>query len=100
MALEVYGNKKRRIGTNKLNEFILPLIENYPPPALKGKYIKIKYVTQLPDTYVPTFVFFANLPQYIKDPYKRFLENKIRETWDFTGIPLQLFFRAKSTGRK
>lgn len=100
VALEVYGNKKRRIGTNKLNEFILPLIENYPPPALKGKYIKIKYVTQLPDTYVPTFVFFANLPQYIKDPYKRFLENKIRETWDFTGIPLQLFFRAKSTGRK
>lgn len=100
VALEVYGNKKRRIGTNKLNEFILPLIENYPPPALKGKYIKIKYVTQLPDTYVPTFVFFANLPQYIKDPYKRFLENKIRETWAFTGIPLQLFFRAKSTGRK
>ena len=94
-AVEVYKNKTRRIVTNKLNEFFLPLIENYPPPAIKGKYIKIKYVTQLPDTQVPTFVFFANLPQYVKDPYLRFLENKLRATWDFTGTPMLLFMRQK-----
>jgi GTP-binding protein len=94
-AVAVYQNKTRRITTNKLNEFFLPLIENYPPPAMKGKYIKIKYVTQLPDTQVPTFVFFANLPQYVKDPYIRFLENKLRSTWDFTGTPLLLFMRHK-----
>ena len=70
-------------------------IENTPPPAWKGKYVKTKYITQLQDTYVPTFVFFANLPQYIRDPYKRFLENTIRDNWNFHGVPLQLFFRKK-----
>lgn len=94
-ALEVYENKNKKIPTNKLNEKFLPLIENYPPPALKGKYIKIKYCTQLPNTQIPTFVFFANLPQYVKEPYRRFLENKLREWWDFTGTPVQLFIRAK-----
>ena len=94
-AMEVYQNKKRKISTAKLNEFFLPLIENYPPPAYKGKYIKIKYVSQLPDTQVPTFVFFANLPQYIKQPYMRFLENKLRENWEFTGTPILLFPRQK-----
>ena len=94
-ALEVYENKKRRVTTSQLNDFLLPLIENYPPPATKGKYIKIKYVSQLPDTQVPTFVLFANLPQYIKAPYLRFLENKIRENWSFTGTPILLFPRQK-----
>ena len=94
-AVAVYQNKTRRITTNKLNEFFLPLIESYPPPAIKGKYIKIKYVTQLLDTQVPTFIFFANLPQYVKDPYIRFLENKLRNTWDFTGTPVLLFMRHK-----
>ncbi len=94
-ATQVYENKKRKISTAKLNEFFLPLIENYPPPAYKGKYIKIKYVTQMPDTQVPTFIFFANLPQYIKLPYLRFLENKLRENWDFCGTPLSLFPRQK-----
>ncbi len=94
-AVEVYENKQRKVPTAKLNEFMLPLIENYPPPALKGKYIRIKYVTQLPGTQVPTFVFFANLPQYVKDPYKRFLENKIRSKYDFTGTPIQIFIRQK-----
>lgn len=95
LALEVYENKQRRISTARLNEFFLPLIENYPPPSLKGKYIKIKYVTQLPKTMTPSFVFFANLPQYVKDPYKRFLENKLRAEWDFSGTPVNLFFRQK-----
>ena len=94
-AMEVYTNKTRKIPTAKLNEFFLPLIENYPPPAYKGKYIKIKYVAQLPGTQVPTFVFFANLPQYIKAPYLRFLENKLRDTWEFTGTPILLFPRQK-----
>lgn len=94
-AEEVYINKKKRISTAKLNDLFLPLIENYPPPAYKGKYIKIKYVAQLPQTQVPTFVFFANLPQYIKQPYLRFLENKLRETWDFHGTPILLFPRKK-----
>ncbi len=94
-AIQVYKNKFSRISTNQLNEFLLPIIENTPPPAWKGKYVKIKYITQLPDTYVPTFVFFANLPQYIRDPYKRFLENNIRERWDFSGVPIQMFFRKK-----
>jgi GTP-binding protein len=91
----VYENKNRKVPTAKLNEYMLPLIENYPPPALKGKYIKIKYVTQLPKTMVPTFVFFANLPQYVKEPYRRYLENKIRAKWDFTGTPIQVFIRQK-----
>lgn len=94
-AVEVFENKKRKIATAKLNEFFLPLIANYPPPALKGKYIKIKYVTQLPATQVPTFIFFANLPQYVKDPYKRFLENKLRANWNFHGTQIQIFIRQK-----
>jgi len=95
LAVEVFQNKKKKVPTAKLNEYLLPLIENYPPPALKGKYIKIKYITQLPDTQVPTFIFFANLPQYVKDPYKRFLENKIRAKWGFAGTPIQIFIRQK-----
>ncbi|MBQ7192061.1 MAG: ribosome biogenesis GTPase Der [Paludibacteraceae bacterium] len=94
-ALQVYDNKQRKVPTAQLNEKVLPLIENYPPPAIKGKYIKVKYCTQLPDTQIPTFIFFANLPQYVKEPYRRFLENKLRSWWDFTGTPIQLFFRAK-----
>ncbi|MGI5975486.1 MAG: ribosome biogenesis GTPase Der [Paludibacter sp.] len=94
-AVEVYKNKQRKIPTSQLNEFLLPLIQNYPPPALKGKYIKIKYITQLPNTQIPTFIFFANLPQYMKEPYRRFLENKIRSKWNFKGTPVQLFFRQK-----
>lgn len=94
-AAAVYENKKRKVSTAKLNEYMLPLIENYPPPALKGKYIKIKYVTQLPNTQVPTFVFFANLPQYVKDPYRRYLENKIRAEWNFNGTPILVFIRQK-----
>lgn len=94
-AVQVYENKFRKIATAKLNEYLLPAIENYPPPALKGKYIRIKYVTQLPNTYIPTFVFFANLPQYVKEPYKRFLENKIRSKYEFTGTPIQIFIRQK-----
>lgn len=94
-AVQVYENKERKIATAKLNEYLLPQIENYPPPALKGKYIKIKYVTQLPNTSIPTFLFFANLPQYVKDPYRRFLENKIRAKYEFTGTPIQIFIRQK-----
>ena len=94
-AKEVYENRSKRVPTAKLNEVMLPIIENYPPPAWKGKYIKIKYITQLPAGSVPSFVFFCNLPQWIKDPYKRFLENKIRENWDFTGTPLNIFIREK-----
>lgn len=94
-AVSVYENKQCKVPTAKLNEFFLPLIANYPPPALKGKYIKIKYVTQLPNTQVPTFIFFANLPQYVKDPYRRFLENKLRANWNFHGTPIQIFIRQK-----
>lgn len=94
-AKEVYENRKKRISTAKLNEVMLPIIENYPPPAWKGKYIKIKYITQLPAGSVPSFVFFCNLPQWIKEPYKRFLENKIRENWDFAGTPINIFIREK-----
>ena len=94
-AKEVYLNRKRRIGTTKLNEVMLPLIEATPPPSIKGKYIKIKYVSQVPDTQIPTFVFYANLPQYVKEPYKRFLENKIRENWQLTGTPINVFVRQK-----
>lgn len=93
-TMVVFENRRKRVPTSKLNEILLELIENYPPPANKGKYIKIKYITQLP-SYIPSFVFFCNLPQYIKDPYKRFLENKIREHFNFTGVPIQLFFRQK-----
>ena len=94
-AKEVYDNRTKRVPTSRLNETMLPIIENYPPPAWKGKYIKIKYVMQLPETVVPSFVFFCNLPQWVKDPYKRFLENKIRENWDFTGTPINIFIREK-----
>ncbi len=94
-AKQVYENRQRRVSTAKLNETMLPIIENYPPPAWKGKYIKIKYVTQLPAGSIPSFVFFCNLPQWVKDPYKRFLENKIRDNWDFTGTPINIFIREK-----
>ena len=94
-AKEVYENRRRRVSTGRLNEEMLPLIEAYPPPSIKGKYIKIKYCSQIPDTHVPTFVFYANLPQYVKEPYRRFLENKIRERWDFTGCPINVFIRQK-----
>ena len=94
-AKDVYENRQRRVPTAKLNEIMLPIIENYPPPAWKGKYIKIKYITQLPAGQVPSFVFFCNLPQWIKEPYKRFLENKIRENWNFMGTPINVFIREK-----
>ena len=94
-AQKVYDNRKKRVSTAKLNETMLPIIENYPPPAWKGKYIKIKYITQLPNTQVPSFVFFANLPQYVKEPYKRFLENQIRERWKLSGTPINIFIRQK-----
>ncbi|MBQ7163475.1 MAG: ribosome biogenesis GTPase Der [Bacteroidales bacterium] len=94
-AQKVYDARQRHIPTARLNEFFLPLIENYPPPATKGKYIKIKYVTQLQGPTTPSFVFFANLPQYVKEPYKRFLENKLRGEFDFSGTPIQLFIRQK-----
>ena len=94
-AKQVYLNRKVHIGTSKLNEVLLPLIEAYPPPSIKGKYIKIKYVSQVPDTQIPTFVFYANLPQYVKEPYKRFLENKIRDNWTLTGSPINVFIRQK-----
>lgn len=94
-AKDVYLNRKMRVSTAKLNEEMLPLIEAYPPPSMKGKYIKIKYCMQLPETQIPSFVFFANLPQYVKEPYRRFLENKIRERWNFTGTPINIFIRQK-----
>ena len=94
-AKDVYLARTRRVTTAKLNEEMLPLIEAYPPPSIKGKYIKIKYCMQLPATAVPSFVFYANLPQYVKEPYRRFLENKIRERWDFTGTPINIFIRQK-----
>ncbi|MBF6640516.1 ribosome biogenesis GTPase Der [Flavobacterium sp. J49] len=93
-TVKVYENRKQRIPTSKFNDFMLKLIEAYPPPALKGKYVKIKYCMQLP-TPTPQFVFFANLPQYVKEPYKRFLENKIRENWDFSGVPIDIYIREK-----
>ena len=94
-AKEVYQARKLKIGTTKLNEVMLPLIEAYPPPSIKGKYIKIKYCSQLPNTQIPSFVFYANLPQYVKEPYKRFLENKIRDNWKLTGTPINIFIRQK-----
>ena len=94
-AKEVYQARTSKIATARLNEEMLPLIEAYPSPAIKGKYIKIKYVTQLPNTKIPSFVFFANLPQYVKEPYRRFLENKIRERWPLSGTPVNIFIRQK-----
>ncbi|MBR3284541.1 MAG: ribosome biogenesis GTPase Der [Alloprevotella sp.] len=94
-AKDVFVQRRFHISTSKLNAEMLPLIEAYPPPALKGKYIKIKYCAQVPDTAIPTFIFYANLPQYVKEPYKRFLENKIRERWNFSGTPINIFIRKK-----
>ena len=93
-AMEVNENRSKRIKTSKLNEIMLPIIENTPPPALKGKYIKIKYCTQLP-TVTPQFAFFCNLPQYVKEPYKRFIENQLRKNFDFKGVPIEVYFRQK-----
>jgi GTP-binding protein len=94
LATKVYENKTKKIATSKLNEIILPEIERYPPPAWKGKYIKIKYITQLP-TKNPVFAFFCNLPQYLKSPYTRFLENRIRENFDFQGVPIKITYKKK-----
>jgi len=94
-AQRVYDARTHKVPTGKLNEVMLPIIEATPPPSIKGKYIKIKYCSQIPDTRVPTFIFYANLPQYVREPYKRFLENKIREHWDFKGTPINLFVRQK-----
>jgi GTP-binding protein len=93
-TVQVFENRKQRIPTSKFNDYMLKVIEGYPPPALKGKYVKIKYCMQLP-TPTPQFVFFANLPQYVKEAYKRFLENKIRENWDFSGVPIDIYIREK-----
>ncbi len=93
-AIKVYGNRERKIATSALNDYILPIIEETPPPSIKGKYVRIKYATQLASP-TPTFAFFVNLPQYIREPYRRFLENKLRAEWDFSGVPLQIFFRQK-----
>ena len=93
-AIEVYQNRTQRIPTSKLNEYMLEAIEENRPPAIKGKYIRIKYVTQLP-TYSPAFAFFCNLPQYVKDSYKRYLENKLREKYNFTGVPIRIYIRKK-----
>ncbi len=93
-AIEVFHNRRKKISTSKLNEVMLPLIEKYPPPATKGKYIKIKYITQLP-THYPSFAFFCNLPQYVKEPYMRYLENQIRSKWDFSGVPMRIYCRKK-----
>ncbi|MDB5135798.1 MAG: ribosome biosis GTPase Der [Mucilaginibacter sp.] len=93
-AQQVYDNRKKKIPTSKLNEIMLPIIENFPPPSIKGKYVKIKYITQINGT-SPMFAFFCNLPQYLKEAYYRFIENKLRENFDFTGVPIQVFFRQK-----
>jgi len=91
---QVNKNRNRKISTSELNEVMLEVVKSYPPPALKGKYVKIKYIMQLP-IYTPAFAFFCNLPQYVKDPYKRFLENRLREKFEFTGVPIRIFFRKK-----
>jgi GTP-binding protein len=93
-AVEVYQNRTQKIPTSKLNEILLPIIENNPPPSVKDKYVKIKYITQLP-THYPSFAFFCNLPQYVRESYMRFLENQIRKNWNFTGVPIRIFFRQK-----
>ncbi|SEP35777.1 ribosome biogenesis GTPase Der [Mucilaginibacter sp. OK283] len=94
VANQVYQNRARKIATSKLNEVMLPIIENYPPPSIKGKYVKIKYITQIAGS-SPMFAFFCNLPQYVKEPYYRFIENKLRENFDFSGAPIQVWFRQK-----
>lgn len=93
-AVEVFQNRSKKIKTSKLNEVLLPLIENYPPPSLKGKFVKIKFITQLP-TPQPQFAFFCNLPQYVREPYKRYLENQLRKHFDFTGVPVSVYMRKK-----
>lgn len=93
-AVEVFKNRSKRVKTSELNEVMLPIIEGYSPPAYKGKYVKIKYCMQLPTPY-PSFAFFANLPQYVKEPYKRFLENKLRDEFDFHGVPITVYLRKK-----
>ncbi|TNE71896.1 MAG: ribosome biogenesis GTPase Der, partial [Bacteroidetes bacterium] len=93
-AMEVYHNRTQKIPTSQLNEIMLEIIQATPPPSVKGKYIKIKYVQQLP-THAPAFAFFCNLPQYLTDSYKRFLENRLREHFNFTGVPIKIFFRKK-----
>ena len=93
-AQKVYDNRKKKIPTSKLNDVMLPIIEAFPPPSIKGKYVKIKYITQI-NGVSPMFAFFCNLPQYLKEGYYRFLENKLRENFDFTGVPIQIFFRQK-----
>jgi len=93
-AVQVFESRKQRVATSKFNDVMLPIIEHTPPPALKGKYVKIKYCMQLP-TPTPQFVFFANLPQYVKDPYKRYIENKLRENFNFSGVPIDIYFRQK-----
>ncbi|MAX04925.1 MAG: ribosome biogenesis GTPase Der [Flavobacteriales bacterium] len=93
-SIQVHNNRVQKISTSRLNEVMLPLIVHVPPPAIKGKYIRIKYCTQLP-TNTPTFVFFANLPQYIKEPYRRYIENQLRDNFDFSGVPIQIYFRKK-----
>ncbi len=93
-AVEVYQNRQQKIKTSALNEVMLDAIEKYPPPAIKGKYVKIKYITQLPNP-TPAFAFFANLPQYVREPYRRYLENKMRDEFNFTGVPIQIYFRKK-----
>lgn len=93
-AIQVYHNRSTRISTSELNDTLLPIIKNNPPPIVKDKLVKIKYITQLPTSF-PAFAFFCNLPQYVKDPYKRFVENRIREQWDFHGVPMEIYFRKK-----
>tara|TARA_B100001741_G_scaffold145643_1_gene120086 strand:- start:2662 stop:3969 length:1308 start_codon:yes stop_codon:yes gene_type:complete len=94
MAVEVYNRKNTKISTSELNNSFLPITENTPPPSYKGKYVKIKYITQIP-TMVPSFAFFCNLPQYVKDPYKRFIENKLRDIYNLHGVPIRIYFRKK-----
>jgi GTP-binding protein len=93
-AVTVYENRSKKVKTSQLNDVMLPIIQATPPPATKGKYVKIKFCTQLPTPY-PSFAFFANLPQYVKDPYKRFLENQLREHFDFNGVPITVYIRKK-----
>ena len=94
-AIKVYEKRKTVISTSQVNNVLQEAIAAVPPPAIKGKYVKIKYITMLKESRVPSFVFFCNLPQWVKDPYKRYLENKIREKWDFRGTPINLYFRQK-----
>jgi GTP-binding protein len=93
-AVQVYQNRSRKIATSKFNDTMLPIIEHYPPPAYKGKHVKIKFCMQIP-THYPQFAFYCNLPQYVREPYKRYLENKLREEFDFSGVPMSIFMRKK-----